>query len=243
MVRNILKWFKPDATARDKEQTAAENLAEVEATIDRLNDEAGALYVAGSGNDRRLSEIEAELRDLLPRREWLQRARDQAAAQAAAEEAAAEAERQRLAAEEKRLRIAELRARHEASATKIAPAALAFAEAAKAYAASAAELAREIDTQKLSRSSRAPLTEVARLLGMPALRHRLSTTQCSVLRGWLPLPYELGTAPEAKRDLAELEREIVAELLGERNDTPATPMPVVRMPRPLLASDDEPEAA
>ena len=70
---NIVKWFKPGASARQKEISAAEHLAEVEARIDRLNDEAGNLYLDGSGNDRRLGEIEVELRDLVARRGWLQR--------------------------------------------------------------------------------------------------------------------------------------------------------------------------
>jgi len=206
---NIVKWFKPGASARDKERAAAENLAEVEANIDRLNSEAGELYLGGAGNDRRLHEIEAELRDLVPRREWLHRARDRAAAQAAADDAASEAETQRKAAEAKALRIAELRARHDVNASKIAPAARALVQAANEYAASAADLAQEIGGD-----------EARRLLGPLALRFRFHATLWRTVREWIP--YDIGIIPEAKRDLAELEREIVAGLLGEGNQPVAS---------------------
>lgn len=196
----IVEWFKPSAAAREKERHAAANLAEVEARINRLNEEAGDLYVSGPGNERRLGAIEAELRDLMPRRGWLQRARDRMAAQAAAEEAAAEAERKAREEEARQRRIAELSERYLGDVvTRIASTRRAHLEALDEAAAMAGELAAAIDT-----------AEARRRLGPRAIAYRYRATGWRDTHGWYP--YSMGIVPEVRRDLLDLEGEIVAEL-------------------------------
>ena len=232
---NIVKWFKPGASARQKEISAAEHLAEVEARIDRLNDEAGNLYLDGSGNDRRLGEIEVELRDLVARRGWLQRARLRAAAQAAADEAAAEAERRRQETEAKERLIAELVERYlgpGGAVERIAATRQAHLQALSGAATVGAELGVAIGT-----------AESRRLLGARAIAYRYRATGWRATRDWYP--YEMGVVAEARRELGELEPEIIAELRrpaveNGAPDDPAGVSAAVDEPQP---ADNEPEAA
>jgi hypothetical protein len=215
---SIRDWFKVEASWREKATALSAKVAETVAAREGLEQDAATRALAVGLDDKEIVRIEREIQELAARERWLHRALVEAEVRAAADDAAAEAERQRQAAEAKRRRIAELRARHDANTSKIAPAARVLVQAANEYAKSAADLAQEIGGD-----------EARRLFGPLALRFRLSTTQWREVHQWLP--YDVGISPEAKRDLAELEREIVAGLLGEGNQ-PGVP-----------ANDREPEAA
>jgi hypothetical protein len=223
---SVFDLFKSEASWREKATALASKVAETVAARENLEQDAATRALAAGLDDKDIVRIERDIQELAARERWLRRALDEAEAKAAAERRRQEAERRRQEAEARRRRIAELRARHEANAGRIAPAARAFIEAANAYAASAAALAEEIDDK---RASMGPRTETARLLGIEALRYRVAMTQWRVLRNWIS--YEAGVVPEINRDLAELEREVVASLVDGGDKRGAS------------TNDDAPEAA
>jgi hypothetical protein len=231
---SILDYFRREGSWREKATALAAQLADIEAERERLEQAAAAALIAGD-EDKGRADRDRQLTELAARERDLRRAVGEAEARAAADEAAAEAERRRQEEEAARQRRAEAEAAYLAQAEEVERAVKALAVSFRELAARGETIA-EIDGG----------AQAGRIFNIAEIADRFAATTWKHLaligRPESPraiFPFDPGSFQGARREFREGEAYLVEALRGA--DSPATPAPSARSPRPLLG--DEPEAA